>query len=603
MTELRDSYCCIGARGMRCRPASRLIVAAAILVTGATTRAEIFNIADSDEAGLIQAINDANANAEADEINLAPGSIYTLTVVDNSTDGDNGLPSITTEITINGNGAIVRRTAAGFPQMRIFHVSVGGNLTLNDVSLRNGRAIDGGNSAAERAGGAIYNAGTTTIVGCSILQNRSGGGSGSGGSPDGTPGGTGGGVHNAGTMSIDRSTIRENLTGNGEFDDFGLSGGDGGDGGGIYNEGILSITQSTIAENTTGIGGGSFQFDGSPGRGGGIYNAGDLTSIAGTISGNGAGTDAGGVHNVAQTVMTSCTIANNVGYGAYNSADLDITNTLLANQASGEDCDGGVAPFSLDHNMDSDGTCMLSGPNDISNGNAMLGPLADNGGPTETHLLLPSSDAIDAGGPDASATDQRGVPRPQDGDGDTASVSDIGAVEVIDCDGDMMDDGSATDSDGDTVPDLCDICPGEDDLLDSDGDGVADCLDPCPNSDADDSDGDGVCDSDDLCQGGDDADDADGDGVPDECDGCPDDPDKPASAVCGCGVPDVDADGNGVIDCLESEPEPEPEPQPMPPASQPAASNECGAGLFAMLPVCVIGFVATRRYTRARLTD
>ena len=61
---------------------------------------------------------------------------------------------------------------------------------------------------------------------------------------------------------------------------------------------------------------------------------------------------------------------------------------------------------------------------------ATLGPLADNGGPTLTHALLPGSPAIDAGDNlDAPATDQRGIIRPQDADGDGKAVIDIGAFE------------------------------------------------------------------------------------------------------------------------------------------------------------------------------
>lgn len=61
----------------------------------------------------------------------------------------------------------------------------------------------------------------------------------------------------------------------------------------------------------------------------------------------------------------------------------------------------------------------------------MLGPLADNGGPTWTHALLPGSPAIDAGDPAlCEATDQRGVARPKNGDGDGNPVCDIGAFEA-----------------------------------------------------------------------------------------------------------------------------------------------------------------------------
>jgi subtilisin family serine protease len=60
-----------------------------------------------------------------------------------------------------------------------------------------------------------------------------------------------------------------------------------------------------------------------------------------------------------------------------------------------------------------------------------LGPLQNNGGPTWTHALLPGSPAIDGGNPLAYlSTDQRGVARPQDGDGQFGARTDIGAFEV-----------------------------------------------------------------------------------------------------------------------------------------------------------------------------
>jgi len=74
------------------------------------------------------------------------------------------------------------------------------------------------------------------------------------------------------------------------------------------------------------------------------------------------------------------------------------------------------------------------------------------------------------------------------------------------------------DSDGDTVPDSVDVCPGFDDRLDMDGDTVPDDCDQCDgHDDAVDSDSDGVPDGCDACPGFDDADDADGDGIPDGC--------------------------------------------------------------------------------------
>ena len=101
-------------------------------------------------------------------------------------------------------------------------------------------------------------------------------------------------------------------------------------------------------------------------------------------------------------------------------AAVTLVNTIGANNLGG-DCSGAIT--SLGHNLDGDGSCGLSGPGDLSGVDPILGPLADNGGPTFTHALLPASMAIHAGDDTAApATDQRGFPR--------FGPSDIGAFEV-----------------------------------------------------------------------------------------------------------------------------------------------------------------------------
>ncbi len=73
----------------------------------------------------------------------------------------------------------------------------------------------------------------------------------------------------------------------------------------------------------------------------------------------------------------------------------------------------------------------------LSNQAIPLGALASNGGPTQTHALLPASPAIDAGDNIAcaaspvSSQDQRGIARPADGNGDSTLVCDIGAFEFL----------------------------------------------------------------------------------------------------------------------------------------------------------------------------
>ncbi len=470
-----------------------------------------FNIADSDEAGLIAAIHDANANGEADVINLAENGIYTLTTIEDTTDGQNGLPSITGEIVVNGNGSVIRRSAGIVPHLRIFHVAASGDLTLNDLTVRNGRALDSGD-LARRSGGGILNYGTLKLVRCVVENNRSGD-SGFSGTMFGNNGGRGGGIYNfQGTVIIDASAIRDNQTGSGESGN--QFGGSGGDGAGIFNIGILILNALTLSNNTTGQRGTGTIGDGSGGNGGGLYNStgSEATITACTITQNVAEGAGGGLLNYSQLLITGGTITENSaqdGGGVVNNADLDIRNTMIVEQSAGPDCLG-VPPFSLGHNRDSDGSCALAADGDMTVPSAMLGPLQDNGGPTQTHAPLTGSPAIDAGDSAASATDQRGFRRAFDGDGDGTGAPDIGAVEYYDCDGNAMED-AADDADADTIPDGCDECPDADDLLDADGDGV--------------------CDSDDICAEGDDNVDTDSDSMPDACD------DTPMGQCCGGGPP------------------------------------------------------------------
>jgi hypothetical protein len=89
-------------------------------------------------------------------------------------------------------------------------------------------------------------------------------------------------------------------------------------------------------------------------------------------------------------------------------------------------CNGDDAT-SLGHNLTDDTSCDFTATGDLVVADAMLGPLQDNVGPTETHDLLPGSPAIDAGSVNCPPpdTDQRGVVRPQ------GAGCDIGAVEFV----------------------------------------------------------------------------------------------------------------------------------------------------------------------------
>jgi hypothetical protein len=119
--------------------------------------------------------NVGNVNALKSCINLANASgggtidlgglVYTLTILDNTLDGDNGLPSITSTIHIR-NGAITRDLSA--PSFRLMHIASTGSLSLTSVTLQNG------DDATANGGGAILvKDGTVGIIkNCQFLDNH-----------------------------------------------------------------------------------------------------------------------------------------------------------------------------------------------------------------------------------------------------------------------------------------------------------------------------------------------------------------------------------------------------------------------------------------------
>jgi hypothetical protein len=101
-----------------------------------------FFCSSGDATCLVAAVNSANDTPEEDTITLGPG-LYTLTTVDNNTDGANGLPSITSTVTVRGAGSdrtIVERDGAA-PFFRLLHIASTGSLILDEVTLRGGEEM------------------------------------------------------------------------------------------------------------------------------------------------------------------------------------------------------------------------------------------------------------------------------------------------------------------------------------------------------------------------------------------------------------------------------------------------------------------------------
>ena len=178
-------------------------------------------------------------------------------------------------------------------------------------------------------------------------------------------------------------------------------------GGGVFSLGNTLVQTSTISGNTAGTADGSEGFA----EGGGLFAVEGATVLSSTIFGNQAIIDGptfgGGIADGGEgpTEMHNTIVAGNA---ADNGPD--IIGDLLVNYSVIED--------PSDHNI-------VNAPVMLINGSPNLGPLTNNGGPTETHALTPASLAFNMGDTsNCSEPDQRGVPRPQFGE------CDIGAFEL-----------------------------------------------------------------------------------------------------------------------------------------------------------------------------
>ena len=364
------------------------------------------------------------------------------------------MSNVTVSNNITGNGAVGANGGEGGRGGGIFTSFSSGSLTLTNCTVSGnstGRGADGTGASLIGGGGGYgggfyIDGGTVTMMTVVVGNNTTGtadvnlGHSSSGGSGAGIL------INGAGNVTLVNSTISGNHTGDGP----GPSG-QGGSGGGILSVGTLRVLDSTISGNTTGV---STLTGG--GVAGGVYTNGMATFENSTISGNtttGPGGFGGGFYTAATLTLTDCTITgnrafdNSNGNGIYANSNYpppNIANTVVAGNgtAGASDLTG---PFnSLGHNLigNADGSTGFNPTDQTGSGlsplNPRLGPLANNGGPTQTHALLAGSPALDAGDNATAAaadltTDQRGAgfARIVDGpDADTTDTVDIGAFEA-----------------------------------------------------------------------------------------------------------------------------------------------------------------------------
>ena len=351
------------------------------------------------------AIQEANAVSDADTIVLPAGE-YVLSVPGADEDAAaTGDLDITETVTIAGAGAATTVIDAADLD-RVLHVHAGATVILQGVTLRNGSAA---------VAGGILNQGILQLTNVIVSEN--------------TATDDGGGMINHGTITGDFVTLSGNMSGD--------------NGGAYWGDGRMTLFYSTLSGNTAQDEGGAIvsfggvvrlEYSAVTGnralslRGGGLVNFGEsqLTLTNVTVSGNDAATQGGGILNNGDLRITFVTLANNTasaGGGLHNGGMVGVA-AVIASDNTPDSCagDGDISTAGPVPGVNDDGSCAF--PGDLLIGDPQLLPLADNGGPTQTRALAPSSSAVDAYPDCPHITDQRGVQRPQ------GPACDIGAFEL-----------------------------------------------------------------------------------------------------------------------------------------------------------------------------
>ncbi len=382
-------------------------VVALALIAPAPVQAATFTVnttADTSVAGgctaepacsLRDAIAAASSSADPEDLVVVPAGNYVLSAGELVVFGAG-------TVTIRGAGT--RSTVVDAQQTsRVFNLEADKNV-LEGLTVTGGFSdmLAGGEVAGDGGGILAYESEEAVLRGLNVTGNvASQNGAGISAPPEGA---------NKTAVSIVDSTIANNKVTGGALEALG---------GGVYVLGKLRMTNSTVTGN-------SVESAGAVVQGGGVLLAIDPASLEGSEG----------------TIVNSTIAGNSVGAGGlggglavYNptpevggSATLLARNTIVAGNtgpAGPSNC-AVVAMLTSDHNLSNDASCMFTDPGSRQNADAKLGPLANNGGETDTLALLEGSPAIDAGtNAGCPATDQRGVSRPQ------GTACDIGAFERV----------------------------------------------------------------------------------------------------------------------------------------------------------------------------
>ena len=348
--------------------------------------------ADSGDGSLRNALNGVCAGGTVNFDPSLAGQTISLT---------SGPVVVGKNVTIDGSGAPGLALSGGGAN-RVLEVGTGVTATVSHLTMRDGYGW--------QVGGAVINNGSLTLDHVTVTNNTQATDAG-----DFWQGG--GGIYNGdgATLNLVDSTVSNN---NARWS-----------GGAVYGffNTTINITRSTLSGNI------------SNDVGGAIRSLGNTTITNSTLSGNtSTGWHGGAIfHTDGAMVILNSTITDNTApdyaasaifVGSFNAAvpSFVMTNSIVTGNRNYA-CDhfNGASNFSSGGgNVVQDATCTPVATDQVI-ADAMLGTLADNGGPTLTHALLPGSAAIDKAVASACpAVDQRGVTRPQ------GAGCDVGAVEV-----------------------------------------------------------------------------------------------------------------------------------------------------------------------------
>lgn len=420
------------------------------------------------------AIEQANALEGNDVIQL-PNGEYLLTLTGPNEDGSvSGDLDISSTLSILSNDAAATRVVGSGD--RVLDVQLGAIAAITRVTVTGGGGV--------AAGGGIRNAGTLVLTGCEVIGNGG----------DGRAVTNGGGIFNLGVLTLAGGAVVANqvqssspipVAGAGIYSTTGMlltavrvdnnnALGNNAVGGGIQAlaPGVVQIAGGSVIGNRATLGAGihvagaevnvngaSIAANSATRSGAGArVLSGALVLTNTTFSGNNANEDGGGVAlNGGSLSGYNVTFANNLadadlngsggggGIAQTGAATAQLFNSIVASNLDASptgtlaaDCIGTLASGGFNLIGTTMGCNFVALGTDQVNLNAGLAALASNNGATPTHALLVNSPALDAGDPagcldstmQALLTDQRGLPRNRDGNGDGTARCDSGAYEL-----------------------------------------------------------------------------------------------------------------------------------------------------------------------------